>query len=48
MNTNGKKKKKIQTTAGKMLQKNVMDKLQKAKQVQPKVNLQIQSCWLLT
>ena len=47
MNTNGKKKK-IQTAAGKMLQKNVMDKLQKAKQVQPKVNLQIQSCWLLT
>ena len=37
---------KIQTTAGKMLQKGVMDKLQKAKQVQAKVNLQTQSCWL--
>ena len=38
--------KKIQTTAGKMLQKGVMDKLQKAKQVQAKVNFQMQSCWL--
>ena len=31
--------KKIQTTAGKMLQKGVMDKLQKTKQVEAKVKL---------
>ena len=36
----------MQATAGKMLQKGVMDKLQKAKQVQAKVNLLIQSFWL--
>ena len=29
-----------------MLQKGVMGKLRKAKQVQAKVNLLIQSCWL--
>ena len=40
------KKRTTTTTAGKMLQKGVIDKLQKDKQVQAKVNVLIQSCWL--
>ena len=36
---------KTQTTAGKMLQNGVMDKLQKAKQLQAKVSFLIKSCW---